>query len=117
MFANTLTLTIASVDHTLRRVNQDNHGSEYLYRSDTKQIKMLVRHSTDNVPNIGSVNRHNVYFEQIIFATPESARKLFSVTYTLRDSEGAGPSSSLELSVGAIALLGTLDDGLVVGEN
>lgn len=116
MFSNTLTLTINAVAKVLNRINQDNKGSEYLFLSDEERITLQVRHSVDKTTS-GPVNRHNVYIERTIFATPVVGKKLFSVTYTIRDSEGAGPASLDHLSAAALTLLGTLDTGLTVGEN
>lgn len=116
MFANTLTLTIDGVAKTLNRVNQDNGGSEYKLSSGTEKITMLIRHTVDKLVT-GPVNRHNVYVEQTVFATPTITEKYFSVTFTLREREGSDPAYLDKVSVGALALLATLDTGLTVGEN
>lgn len=117
MFATTLTLTIDGVDKVLNRVNQDNGGSRYTMSSDTEFIEMQVRHSTDKVKGQPDVQRHNVYLTRTIYATPTAYEKFWSVTYTLRDRVGSGPSSLLHLSTGAIALIGAMDNDLVVGIN
>lgn len=116
MFANTLTLTIDGVAKTLLRINQDNRGSEYQMVSGTEKISMVVRHSVDKLVT-GSVNRHNMYVEWTVFATPTVSEKYFSATYTLREREGSDPVVLDKLSVGILALAATLDSGLVVGEN
>jgi len=116
MFANTLTLTINAVAKTLVRVNQDSYGSEYKFSDDVEKISMVIRHSTDKVKGL-SVNRHNVFMERTIFATPTVPAKYWSCTTTLRDQEGSGPSVLLQTWIGFNTILLALDDGLVVGEN
>lgn len=116
MFANTLTLTISAIAKTLVRVNQDSYGSEYTFVSDTELIRMQIRHTTER-PAGGDILRHNVFVERTIFATPVSTEKYFSVTGTMRARLGSAPSDLLALQNGFATLLGTLDDGLVTGEN
>lgn len=115
-FANTLTLTINAVDKVLNRRNQDNYGSEYGYISDTETIRLLIRHDTEK-PASGDVLRHNVFIERTILATPTEVQKYYSMTLTLRHRIGSSPTTLLHLLQGSYTLLGTLDDGLVIGEN
>lgn len=115
MFANTLTLTIGGVAKTLVRVNQDNFGSSYKFVNGTELITMAVRHSVDKGQRI--VDRHNVFIERTIFATPSDTEKYFSVTTTLRAGRDSAPTDLLNTWIGASTLLLTLDDGLVIGEN
>lgn len=117
-FAASLTLTINAVDKVLKRQNQDNFGSFYRFYADdgSELIEMQVRHSTDKTPD-GPVARHNIYIERTIYPTPTSAKKYWSVTFTLRELTASGPGALLQLSAGASALIGSLDDGLVLGEN
>jgi hypothetical protein len=120
MFANTLTLTINAVAKVLNRINQDNYGSSYRFTSADGQeiISLVVRHSVDTAKgNEGPIARHNVFIERTIAATPTTAKKYWSVTYTLRDLQFSGPAELDLMSVGALTLLGTLDTGLTVGEN
>lgn len=116
MFQNTLTLTIDSVARTLLRLNQDNFGSEYRYVDSVEKITMKIRHTVDIVGNV-SVNRHNVFLERTVYATPTSLEKYWSATITLRDREGSGPADLLKTWQGFNTLVLTLDDTLVVGEN
>jgi len=116
MFANTLTLTINAVDKVLTRHNQDNFGSEYIYRSGTESIRLLIRHSTDKFAT-GDVLRHNVFIERTIYATPTANPQYYSTTFTLRARFDSDPVALLQLYVGAVALLASLDDGLVIGDN
>lgn len=116
MFANTLTLTVNAVAYTLNRINQDNFGSVYLFKDAVQKFEMKIRHSTDN-QNGFQQNRHNVYLEHVVYATPTASEKFFSVTVTLRDREGSGPADLLKDWQGFNTLLLTLDDTLVVGDN
>nr|QDH91212.1 MAG: hypothetical protein H2Bulk341670_000002 [Leviviridae sp.] len=117
MFANTLTLTINAVAKVLTRVNQDNFGSFYKFADGVEAITMQIRHTTDTVKGGVSINRHNVYVERTVFATPTTTEKYWSMTATLRDRVGSDPTVLLQSWVGFSTLLATLDDGLVVGEN
>lgn len=116
MFANTLTLTIDGAAKVLNRVNQDNFGSTYQLKSGTEKIDMQIRHSVDKLP-AGNVNRHNIFVEMVVFATPTVTEKYFSATYTLRERESSDPAYLDKLSVGMLTLLASLDTGLTVGEN
>jgi hypothetical protein len=120
MFAATLTLTINAIAKVLTRVNQDNFGSQYRFiaTDGSEIIDMKIRHSVDSNSNgQPPINRHNVYIERTIAATPTTAEKYWSVTYTLRDRQFSGPGDLDHMSVGALTLLGTLDTGLTIGEN
>lgn len=117
MFANTLTLTINAVAKVLTRVNQDNYGSEYKFSDGVEKVVLLVRHSVETTKGLPSVNRHNVFVERTVFATPTTTEKYWSCTGTLRDREGSDPTTLLQTWVGFSTLMATLDDGLVVGEN
>lgn len=116
MFANTLTLTIGGVAKALLRINQDNKGSEYQFVSGTEKISMVIRHSVDN-PVGGAVNRHNIFVERTIYATPSATEKYFSLTFTVRERVGSDPADELLLAQAFYVLVATLDDGLVIGEN
>jgi hypothetical protein len=116
MFANTLTLTVNVVAFTLLRINQDNYGSEYLFKDSVQKYSLKIRHSTDN-QNGFLQNRHNVYLEHVVYATPTVSEKFFSATVTLRDREGSGPADLLKDWQGFNTLLLTLDDTLVSGDN
>jgi len=116
MFANTLTLTINAVAKTLNRINQDNYGSEYLFKDSVEKITMKIRHSTETQDGF-PVNRHNVFVEHRVYATPTALEKYFSTTITLRDREGSGPDALLKTWQGVSTLVLSLDDTLVTGDN
>lgn len=116
MFANTLTLTIGGTGRTLTRVNQDNFGSAYKFVDGVELITMAIRHGVDKVAG-KTIDRHNVFVERTVFATPTATEKYYSVTATLRAGRDSIPADLLATWVGTNTLLLALDDGLVVGEN
>lgn len=117
MFAATLTLPIDGTNYVLNRINQDNFGSSYKFKNGVELITLVVRHSVDVTQSPGRINRHNLYIERTIFATPTAAAEFYSATYTLREGEFNDPAKLLKMSVGVLTLAASLDDGMVVGEN
>lgn len=118
MFANTLTLTINAVDKVLKRLNQDNYGSHYRFTSGDGQeiIELRIRHTVDTTAD-GPIDRHNMYIERTILATPTTAKQYWSDTRTLRALRGSSVDSLLHLSVGVSTLQASVDQDLVLGEN
>jgi hypothetical protein len=116
MLTNTLTLTIDSVARTLLRLNQDNFGSVYSFNDETERLTLKIRHDKENQKG-QMVNRHNVFVEHTVYATPTSAERFWSTTITLRDREGSGPGNLLKLWQGVNTLVLTFDDTLVAGDN
>ncbi len=119
-FAETITLTIDTVDHVLIRINQDNFGSEYRYSGTTSSISMKVRHSTDSVDKDGiSMLRHNVFVERVIFPTATELMKKESFTMTLRGGKYEDVSLSSDLADAAVtwAASGTILADLAAGVN
>lgn len=121
MFANTITITIATgQDRILQRVNQDGYGSEYQYSDATEAISMKIRHSVDGVDKDGlTMKRHNVFFERIVYPTPTTALKKSSYTATLRNDRFSDPATVAGIAKGVNAWLasGTVLSGLSTGEN
>lgn len=121
MFANTITLTINAVAKVLRRVNQDNFGSEYSYSSATESIVMKIRHSADSVDTkTGLVmKRHNVFVEHTVFPTVTDLLRKFTYTATLRNGEYNDPAAvaDLGLAVNVWLASGTVIDDLAIGDN
>lgn len=116
MFANTLTLTINAVAKTLLRRNQDNYGSEYQFKDSAEKITMKIRHSTE-LRNGLPTNRHNVFIERTVYATPTVVEQYWSATVTLCDREGSDPVALEQLWVGVSTLITSVDGTLVVGDN
>lgn len=121
MFANTISITIASGQtRVLNRINQDNFGSEYSYSDANEAISMKIRHSTDTVDKDGlTMKRHNVYFERIVFPTVSTLLKKESYTATMRHSQYEDPTITSDLSKGVNTWLnsGTVLAELVTGQN
>lgn len=116
MFANTLTLTINAVAKVLLRTNQDNFGSFYKFADGVEKITMQIRHDSQTVGGL-PVNRHNLYVERTVFATPTTTEKYWSMTITLRDRDGSDPAVLLQNWQGLAVLFATLDDTFVTGDN
>lgn len=82
MFADPLTLTIAAGSVVLKRVNNDNYGSEYRFRDSTKQYTLKIRHTVSNQAKSEPTDRHNVELTEEIFADgdlPAVLRKVYVV--------------------------------------
>lgn len=122
MFAATLTLTIAGNARVLIRNNQDNFGSSYVYKDATQSITMLFRHTQDNPDKDGKrMDRHNVFVEHIVYATPTAAMQKYTSTATLRGGEYDDPVKVADLTKALHVLLAASSSamitGLSVGEN
>jgi len=82
-FGLTFTFTVNSVAKVLKRINQDNYGSEYLLRDSVEEYRMLIRHQLE-APRAGAerFDRHNVELTHTVFATstdPVIIRQLYIV--------------------------------------
>nr|UJQ85784.1 MAG: hypothetical protein 2 [Leviviridae sp.] len=121
MFANTITLTVNAVAKVLRRVNQDNYGSEYSLQSATESIVMKIRHSVDAVDKITGVGmkRHNVFVEWVVFPNVTDLEKRYTYTATLRNGEKNDPAQVADLALAVNVWLAstTIMDDLAVGDN
>lgn len=90
MLGNTITLTDGAgspTTITVTKINQDQYGGEYLFRSSTSAWRLKVRHSVVKATATRSAyDRHNVEIVQTIFAvgdTPEFQRKTYLVMENL----------------------------------
>jgi hypothetical protein len=120
MFANTLDIVVGSNTYTLRRLNQDDFGSEYRFTNGERALSMKIRHSTDKVDGDGLVmKRHNVFLEHIVYPSPTTALKKYTATCTIRDCAFGNPADSAALFSGLItwASSGTVPADLVAGES
>lgn len=119
-FAATITLTLNAVAKVLNRVNQDNFGSVYSLKSATESIVMQIRHSVDSADASGTkMDRHNIYVERIIYATPTTNERKYTFTGTIRMGSQADPLEAGYLAAGAVDWLdtaGVITD-LVAGVN
>lgn len=70
-FGATLTITVNAVAKVLNRINQDNYGSEYLFRGTTEEYRVQIRHNKEsNVPGVTRKDRHFVKVIHTVFAVP-----------------------------------------------
>ncbi|DAD50345.1 TPA_asm: coat protein [ssRNA phage Gephyllon.1_26] len=81
--ANPAVVTINTVAYNLPKINQDNYGSEYLYRDTVFELRLKIRNSKETT-KAGStpVNRHNVELTQTILptsTTPAVVRQSYAV--------------------------------------
>lgn len=116
MFANTLTITIDGVANVLTRINQDNYGSEYTKVDGTMTMTLKFRHSKESGA-AGEVTRHNMFFEHVIFATPTTDEKYYTVTATLRARKTSDPAWLSKITTGFTTLLSAQLAGIVAGES
>jgi hypothetical protein len=118
MFANTLTITIDSIAKVLTRVNQDNFGSVYKLSSATEVFTLRFRNPTDNTQKkVEPFDRHNMFFEHVIFATPTTTEKRYSVSATIRKSFDGDPAYLVKVVAGFITLFNAQSSGLANGES
>lgn len=119
MFPNTITIKIGTRDVVLTRVNQDNYGSEYRFRGPLDQVGLKIRHSTDSVDKDGlKMERHNVFFEHIVYPTPTTVMEKYSFTSTIRGGSQNDPAKAGALAnAGIVWLTPAIVGDLVVGKN
>lgn len=120
MFPETITIKIGTRDVILTRINQDNYGSEYRFRGPVDQVGLKIRHSLDT-PDKDAIKmeRHNVFFEHFVYATPTAAPEKFTTTFTIRNGNQNDPAKGASLSKAVLVWLGTANvvDNLSVGKN
>nr|UJQ85381.1 MAG: hypothetical protein 2 [Leviviridae sp.] len=107
-FPATITLTLNAVAKVLNRINQDNYGSTYSLKSATESFLMQIRHSQDNPKDaVMPIDRHNVFVERTIYATPVTAEEYYSFTGTLRQYEESDPVKTGYLAAACVDWLDT----------
>lgn len=84
MFADPQTITINAVDKTLKKINQDKYSSEYLLRSSTDELRLVIRNTSYLDKKRGvNIDRHNCELTQTVFpvapATLSTVRKCYTV--------------------------------------
>ncbi len=117
MFANTIVLAISGVDKTLVRVNQDNFGSTYKYTSSTEILSLQFRNSSEKNATTGDVERHNMFVEHTVLATPTASEKYYTFSATLRMRKGGDPAALAAVTTAASTVLAAQLSGLVQGES
>jgi hypothetical protein len=115
MLANTITVTIDSVDKVLLRIREDKDGSLYRLKDSTEQIEMRVRHSTTTRDGL-VVNRHNVNWEHSVYATDTTPAYFWSTSITVSDLDGSDPDYLGLTMTGLQSALGSLWDTIAIGE-
>jgi hypothetical protein len=115
MLANTITVTIATVDKILLRIYSDKEGSLYRLRDDTEEITLKIRHST--LTGGGVIrNRHNVLMEHTVRATDTTPEYFWSTSVTLTERDGSDPEYLGDSIVGLAAAFSTLWDTVSIGD-
>lgn len=117
MFANTLTITINSVARILTRVNQDNYGSVYRLKDATQEFTLKFRNSTDPSDGVEPLERHNMYFEHIVYATSTTTEKKYTMSSTLRMRKTSDPAYLAFVVPAFNTLLNAQASGLIAGES
>lgn len=117
MFANTLTLTVNSVAKVLTRLNQDNFGSTYSLKSATDQWTLRFRNATENTRKIEKYDRHNMFVEYVVFATPTTTEKRYTISSTLRMKFDSDPAYLAFIATAFNVLMNAQSSGLIAGES
>ena len=116
MLANTITLTVNTVDKVLARISESpKDGSNYLLKSATEKFQMKIRHSTGSRGGV-VLNRHNIYVEHTTFATATEAEKYRSFSLTLSELEGTDPDTLEHLTSAVNTAFSTLFDDVIGGQ-
>lgn len=106
--ANPIVIALNGTNYNLPKINQDNYGSEYLYRGTTFEIRLKIRHSTEKAKGVTvPTNRHNVELTQTVYATstsPAIVRQSYAVI------RGANDDADLNVSYVTQGLVDFLDD-------
>lgn len=118
MFANTLTITIDGVANILTRVNQDNYGSTYVKKTATDSMTLQFRNNTESAKEkLNSVDRHNMFFEHVVYATPTVPEKTYTMSAVMRLTHISDPAYLDKLAAGFITLLSAQKAGLIAWES
>lgn len=117
MFANTLTITINAVARVLTRVNQDNYGSEYRLKDATQQFILKFRNSSEPSDGVEPLERHNMYFEHIVYATATTSEKKYTMSSTMRFRKTSDPAYMAFVIPAFNTLLNAQASGLLAGES
>lgn len=87
MLGDSFVLPLSSGDVTLKKINQDGYSSEYLFRDNTHQFIVRIRHTKTAARNgRPSYDRHNLEAVETVFALgeePEFERKFYFVAEQL----------------------------------
>jgi hypothetical protein len=106
--------------NTLKKINQDSYGSEYLARGSVGEVRMKVRHSTESNASVMSVpfERHNVELTRVYYADGSTYLEdtYIVMSFTLRTPKTLAAGTTADWVhgllhwIGNAALTGTADD-------
>lgn len=112
--ANTLTITIDSVDHVLKRIKQDEFWTQYYLHEADEEFTVNVRHSLDAPNKFGvAYDRHNVEFVHTVFATdttPARTRNTYFVTRNERSDDYTLAGDDIVALLDLVKVAGTIPD-------
>lgn len=101
--ANTLSITINSVEKILKRINQDNFGTRYYLHEADQEWTVNIRHSQESPQKDGTVyDRHNVELIHTVFDT-EAALGFTRVTYIVIRNERDDDYTEIGYDVESVA--------------
>lgn len=115
MLANTLTLTINAVPYVLTRVSEQNQASKYSFKDATQSIVLQFRHQTEQ-GKPEPVDRHNMFVEWTIYATPTATEKYFTMSSTARCRKTSDPEALEDLLLASNVLLSAQASAFTDGE-
>jgi hypothetical protein len=117
MLANTLTVTIDTVDKVLFRVNQDNFGSQYQLKTAAESFILKIRNSTEKSSGYG-YDRHNVELSWLIYETDTTPEQHYTALCTFRcRAIGSDPAVSVDVMAGVNALVNSIATNMSNGES
>jgi hypothetical protein len=79
-----MTFDVNSVSLTLNRINQDQYGSEYLFRNSTDEYRVRVKHVQQKAKGVlPKRERHTFELSQVTFATDTTEERLRKCYFAL----------------------------------
>jgi len=117
MLANTLTITINSTARVLTRVNQDNYGSVYRLKDGTQEFTLKIRNSSEPSDGVEPLDRHNMFFEHIVYATGGATEKKYTMSATMRIRKTSDPAYLAYVVPAFNTLLNAQASALIAGES
>jgi hypothetical protein len=98
------------------KINQDNYSAEYLHRNATDEVRVKVRHTTENPGSDGrKLDRHNVEITQTVYAVPDTSPEYRRVvSYTVRNFPDDTAADVVDVGE---AMSYVMDDTLLTGLN
>lgn len=105
-FANPLVINYAAGTKSLPKINNDNYGSEYYLREATQEFRIKIRHTTEQArTGRPLVERHNVEFTRVIFATTDAVEITQQCYAVFRVQRGDSVADAAELGAAMSDLL------------